>query len=304
MHFKVQIVIIFKSNIILQRNSPDTWLESFSLRTANAVEIFLQIPEFAQRYSIFHRRLFFTGAPGRLMLRVQSQRYEALELHRVRSHSVDHPRRCLTTVSRACRLQISRQFSRARREQSCWVTSLAVERRCRLELRGRPLRPPSLSAIVCSLPSPSLPTPALKCSVVGRRHNSPALQLGGRRRSLDEDSWSASCAAFQFVAGTSEVDELSDARLSIFIKTARWACHGHVEDIACYRALRSCYSLTLRDKRLCDLSLATFHVQTTQIGSTLLLLRVKSANFNKLETPVLEVGCAWQAVSWLHSDVV
>jgi len=31
---------------------------------------------------------------------------------------------------------------------------------------------------------------------------------------------------------------------------------------------------------------------------------VQSANFSKLKAPALEVGCAWQAVSWLHSDIV
>jgi len=30
----------------------------------------------------------------------------------------------------------------------------------------------------------------------------------------------------------------------------------------------------------------------------------QSANFNKLKAPALEVGCAWQAVSWLHSEIV
>jgi len=30
----------------------------------------------------------------------------------------------------------------------------------------------------------------------------------------------------------------------------------------------------------------------------------QSANFNKLNAPALQVGCAWEAVSWLHNDMM
>jgi len=48
----------------------------------------------------------------------------------------------------------------------------------------------------------------------------------------------------------------------------------------------------------------TSSLNRRKVATSILLLRVESANFSKLKAPALEVGCAWQAVSWLHSDTV
>jgi len=54
------------------------------------------------------------------------------------------------------------------------------------------------------------------------------------------DRVAGSRGAFQFVASTSEVDELSDARLSIFIK-ARAVCDGQKQTVDSAAVWRRCY---------------------------------------------------------------